>query len=82
VIHPCNYIFIRPESSAELERRLIRDVERMESYSSIALKKSQMEHDMVLAPGLDFINKYFVVRDNEQLLKEAPSFVMHKLYQF
>jgi guanylate kinase len=33
--HECNYIFVRPPTSEELEMRLMRDVERMESYSSI-----------------------------------------------
>jgi guanylate kinase len=33
--HECNYIFVRPPTSEELEKRLMRDVERMESYSSI-----------------------------------------------
>ena len=64
-IHPCNFIFLSPESSEELERRLIRDVERMESYSSIAGKKNQMEHDLVMSKSLDFISKCFVAKNNE-----------------
>ena len=58
--HPCNYIFVRPPSSEELEKRLIRDVERMESYASISNKKRMMEHDTQIANGLSFISKVFV----------------------
>jgi hypothetical protein len=41
-----------------------------------------MEHDMQLAEGLDFISKVFVHKNDEQLLHEAPIFVMHQLYKF
>ena len=46
-----------PHSPEELEKRLIRDVERMESESSISTKVNLMRHDMQLVDGLSLINK-------------------------
>ena len=49
-----------PRSPEELEKRLIRDVERMESESSISTKVNLMRHDMQLVDGLSLINKVFI----------------------
>lgn len=79
--HQCNFIFLSPPSSAELERRLIRDVERMETTQSIATKVHDMDHALSMSRGIGFINKSFVCEDEKQLLKEAPVYVMHQLYK-
>ena len=71
-----------PDSTQELEKRLIRDVSRKESYGSIARKKTQMERDMAYARGASQINRSFICHDSKDLLKEAPVYIMHELYKF
>lgn len=80
--HQCNFIFVSPPSSEELEKRLIRDVERMETTGSIRNKKHQMDLDMSRSNGIGFIDKKFVCANDTQLLKEAPLYIMHELYKF
>lgn len=46
------------------------------------MKMNEMEHDMQIAPSLDFISRVFVHKNDEQLLKEAPTFVINELYKF
>jgi guanylate kinase len=57
LVHQCNFIYVRPPSVEELRNRLIRDVERTESEASIRIKLHQMESDLKIVNGLDFINK-------------------------
>lgn len=74
-----NYIYLQPPSVEELECRLIR--QGNETMDSIRHKKGKMIQDMAALEGLDWVNKVFVIHNQEELMKEVPVHVIHKLYK-
>jgi guanylate kinase len=74
-----NYIYMRPPSEQELEKRLQKS--KLETFTSINIKKGKMVQDMAIIGHLDWIDHIFIAEDEDQILRDIPNYLFLHLYK-
>lgn len=82
-VQPCNFVYVAPPSPTEMSNRLIRECDvAHETDESIKVKVARFAQEQALAQGLDWISHRFVSAKENQILQEAPKYIIHDLYKF